>query len=174
MFVGEFTAKAEQIRYNLLEDRTVGFPRSYDRFHLSNVPGKVQAYRVPFRHKQNIDYIGGTYAWIIYASKITKTKKSSMFTSICLRNTPLWNSLDEFNNEYFVVNDADTLSKVAHLKCHRMPADPIWPMGNYIYLQRSTTKRLPLSSLLPRKSLHKWLIAFFFKMVLPCESEDRA
>ena len=60
MFVGEFTAKAEQIRYNLLEDRTVGSPRSYDRFHLSNVPGKVQAYRVPFRHKQNIDYIGGT------------------------------------------------------------------------------------------------------------------
>ena len=41
---GEVTAVAEEIRYGL-RDRPQRFPRTYDRVHLSNVPGKIYTWK---------------------------------------------------------------------------------------------------------------------------------
>ncbi|KAI9717305.1 MAG: hypothetical protein M1812_004832 [Candelaria pacifica] len=160
---GEFADVMEDIRYGILDHRSTGastedgslkFPHLYDRIYMSNIP----------------DYVGGHLTSFLYAIPVTKSTPTSYITSNCLRNPPLWDTVDDFNNECLLINDEDTLLKLTQVKL--VPgqelelASPL-PLASYISWQRLSTAPHPFSSLLPRADLNKWLYGLFFKLALP-------
>lgn len=115
--LGNITTVLEQIRFGVIgrrqrshadvdpnkaqgNDATIsegeGYPRVYDRIHLSNIP----------------DYIGGTLTSFLYALPLTYPGDSSFITSTCLRNPPRWKSEAHFHNEYIGLSAPSDLAKV--------------------------------------------------------------
>jgi len=76
------------------------YPQAYDRIHLSNVP----------------DYVGGTLSSSLYALPLTYPGKESYVTSSCLRNTPRFKKVVEFDNEYVTLSAPSDLVKTFQVR----------------------------------------------------------
>jgi hypothetical protein len=158
--VGDVTTVLEQIKYGVVGHRErrnpsethhqASYPEVYDRIHLSNVP----------------DYIGGTLTSHLYALQLTHPEPTSYVTSSCLLNTSRFNSIAEFDAEYFALYSDKDLEKVfrTRLKLNdNLPKHPVGPYNQWYHLNVSSEYK----DLMPRADLQTWLYRLFFKAILP-------
>lgn len=112
------------------------------------------------------EYMGGHLSTFLYAAPLLKPYSSSRITSVCLRNSATWDSLETFLSGYQAIPDVRTLKQLTQVEPVEIGRKP-WPMANY------TTYRLcgPLfrsfGELLPKKQFSKWFYALFFRLALP-------
>lgn len=113
----------------------------------------------------------------LYAIPITSSSPSAWITSNCLRNSGIWQEVEDFNNEYLVLHDSQEIQKlfqVVQVKKNnmsgmfggmfgRMLKSP-FPFGDYINWRRFCNIRFPFSVLLPRPSVQKWLLRLFLRV----------
>lgn len=114
---------------------------------------------------------------------VLKPRETSWLSSNCLRNSDKWKNIDDFNNEYLLVNDGLTMQRLtlASLVEDQLvfKADPEalnpYIMANYLNYQRDpTVTSVPFKELVPRAELERWLYAHFFKLALPVKRDLRA
>lgn len=101
---------------------------------------------------------------------LLKRNRSSVAQSNCLRNTPRWESMDEFVAEYQVtpVIADDTMLRQLTGVDIIYKGDPPMPLADYAYfLLAGPSLKQHFADLLSRKSLGRWLYAVFFKLALP-------
>ncbi len=113
---------------------------------------------------------------VLYAAPLLKSNKESYYSSTCLRNPAIWASMDDFNNEYMLINDYLTLCRLFQMKKINEPMARLFEFGpemfmlsDYIKWQYIRRKRFSFSSLVPKEALTKWLYALFFKFALPTD-----
>jgi hypothetical protein len=153
LIVDDLAAAMDNVRRSLIEGRDQTAPTVFDVVHLSNVP----------------DYIGGSFVTFVYGLKLLNNATTAKITATCLRNTGLWKSHEQFQSEYMIVNDFDTLFKLtqAQFMNRADERDSFFPMSGYMDWRRARMEAFPYELLLPRAELTRWLFAHFFKMALP-------
>ena len=116
---------------------------------------------------------------VLYAAPLLKSNEDSYYSSTCLRNPTIWSTMHNFNNEYMLINDYQTLYKLYQMKKIDDPmarlfaiGAEMFPVSNYTKWQYVRRKRFPFSSLLPKEAFTKWLHALFFKFALPTDRTD--
>ena len=62
------------------------------------------------------DYIGGPLTSFLFATPITKPGTTSAITANCLRNTPVWETLRQFYNEYLLVSEKEEIRQLMQVK----------------------------------------------------------
>ncbi|KAI1499416.1 hypothetical protein F5X99DRAFT_389871 [Biscogniauxia marginata] len=171
--VGDMAEVLERIRYGLLdrpnpmhtsrEKIEVDWPHKYHVVHLSNIP----------------DYVGGSLSSFLYAAPLLKEGTGTGLKSCVLRNTPQWNSTENFNAEHLLMYDHDLLLKHFSVKLAKsslekvlpgferfiMPLD--FPLVSYTTWERRHDEDPTVEQLLNRASLERWLHAHFLKLCLP-------
>ena len=87
--------------------------------------------------------------------------------------------MQDFNNEYMLINDYLTLMRLFQMKKTNDPMARLFESGpemfmlsDYIKWQYLRRKRFRFSSLLPKEALTKWLYSLFFKFALPTNRSD--
>ena len=113
---------------------------------------------------------------VLYAAPLLKSNKESYYSSTCLRNPAIWSTMHDFNNEYMLINDYQTLNKLFQMKIIDDPMAKLFEFGpemvllsDYTKWQYVRRKRFAFSSLLPKEAFTKWLYALFFKFALPTD-----
>lgn len=126
----------------------------------------------------------------LFAVPTLKSHKASFFTSKCLRQDGrTWKSLNHFNNEHCLLNDATSLEKAVQVKYGGNWDDPeqkheldtpmnaskeFMPSLDYQCWQKSTSSPNAYENLLSRSTLTKWLHAVLFKLALPAVRDTAA
>ena len=62
------------------------------------------------------DYIGGPLTSFLFATPITKPGTTSAVTANCLRNTPIWETLRQFYNEYLLVSEKEEIRQLMQVE----------------------------------------------------------
>ena len=113
---------------------------------------------------------------VLYAAPLLKSNENSYYSSTCLRNPAIWSTVHDFNNEYMLINDYQTLNKLFQMKRIDDPTAKLFNFGPEMFMFSDYTKwqyvgrrRFSFSSLLPKEALTKWLYALFFKFALPTD-----
>ncbi|KAK9772250.1 putative tetratricopeptide-like protein [Seiridium cardinale] len=168
--VGEMVEVFDKLRYDALEHRkgpAIGeldpakFPRQYHYIHMSNVP----------------DYVGGPLATFLAAPQLLRTCPGACLTSNILKNSPLFNTLEQFLAEYLLISDLSLVkshfglevadqSILKDLKTKNLP----FGLGaGYFPWKRSThgSERLNVEELMSRASLQGWVYGLLLKNLLP-------
>ncbi|WDK21941.1 tetratricopeptide [Colletotrichum graminicola] len=170
---GEMADTLERIRYDGFGHRSqkplkVGaidatkFPRQYDRIHMSNIP----------------DYVGGPLAALLYGGPLLREDRPSNLRFNNLLNPPMFETHDQFLTEYILMYDAkqvaDHFGLVKEKETGGVISNPIAKMiGNqfmtedYFIWSRSGSKKTPLSRLMTRPALEKWLHSHLLKICIP-------
>jgi hypothetical protein len=112
---------------------------------------------------------------------ILKKESYGMAVSNCLRNSPLWDSVEEFLAEYQLITDDDMLDKLTNVTIVHRGGGPM-PLADYTAYVCTSNMKAPGPSdhrhkfphLLPRTPFNKWLYGLFFKLALPfnCNIRD--
>jgi hypothetical protein len=105
---------------------------------------------------------------------ILKKESYGMAVSNCLRNSPLWDSVEEFLAEYQLITDDDMLDKLTNVTIVHRGGGPM-PLADYTAYVCTSNMKAPGPSdhrhkfphLLPRTPFNKWLYGLFFKLALP-------
>ena len=116
---------------------------------------------------------------VLYAAPLLKSNEESYYSSTCLRNPAIWPTVHDFNNEYMLINDYQTLYRLFQMKKTNDPMPKLFEFGpemfmlsDYIKWQYVRRKRFPFSYLLPKEAFTKWLYALFLKFALPTDRFD--
>ena len=125
------------------------------------------------------DYVGCNLFSFLYAVPLLKHHQASFVTARCLRNTPTWKSIESFNNESLMINDAERLFKLLQVTyagnfednngvCPPFwPLPPLWPLADYLKWCSPVRGAHSFGTLLPRAAFCNWLYGLFFKLALP-------
>ncbi|KAK4197909.1 tetratricopeptide [Triangularia verruculosa] len=180
VLVGEMLDVMDRIRWNCLDSRSrpcggidpSGFPKTYDRIHMSNIP----------------DYIGGPLSTGLHGRPLLGENKVTNLRFIILLNPPMFSGHEHLQSEYFLMYNDKIITDHFGLKRRPAEVDPgfasqlahMLSMSNIpggrnafaaeryiVWDQVPTRKLLPKKGLLPRSALEKWLYAHFLKICLP-------
>jgi hypothetical protein len=161
------TRALEGIRNGVIEDRPDGYPQSYDRIQLSNIP----------------DYVGGTLFTYIYVLPLLKDKSSSFALANNCRNEKMCHSIAAFKNEYTTLHtdrdlenllDGQTVSLTEIEDVLVKPGQTERPIRHY-YAYRQVKSSSSLSKPSTRENVEHWLHAMFLKIAVPvctCQIRD--
>ena len=94
----------------------------------------------------------------------------AFITSVCLRNTANWDSVDHFNADYIGLPDRDMLFKLFRVLV-KYGGDNFMPLADYTIYGGLPPIKWPFEHLVPRPKLNKWLFALFFRLALPIERD---
>ena len=113
---------------------------------------------------------------VLYAAPLLKSNEESYYSFTCLRNPGIWSTMQDFNNEYMLINDYHTLNRLFQIKRSDDHMERLFESGlgmfmfsDYTKWQYVRRKPFPFSYLLPKEALTKWLYALFFKFALPTD-----
>ncbi|KAF2418776.1 hypothetical protein EJ08DRAFT_739021 [Tothia fuscella] len=169
--VGEVTQIVDQItnRIGCRSAQSQGgatrdYPHVYQVVHLSNVP----------------DYVGGHLTSFLHAFPILQNAACpGTIKSTCLRNSLVWKSLADFDNEYLLTGTTRmqgsavySLFRVKPPTKAPEPGDPV-SLAEYHEWTRFDEKRIEFSAKATpaRESLERWLYAIFLKSALPVQQD---
>ena len=89
-------------------------------------------------------------------------------TANCLRNSTLWNKVEDYLTEYSLITDSLMLHKLMQAKFHSLaPAMAMTPLAFNTIFKHSALEKHGFSSLLTRVEFRKWFYALFFRIALP-------
>ena len=120
------------------------------------------------------DYWGGHLSTFLYAMPILKKESYGLAVSNCLRNSPMWDTVEDFLAEYQLITDEEMLDKLTNVTITHHGGGPM-PLADYTAYVNTSNMKSPTNSdhrhkfphLLPRAPFNKWLYGLFFKLALP-------
>ncbi|KAK7020202.1 hypothetical protein VNI00_017815 [Paramarasmius palmivorus] len=131
-------------------ERPQGFPRTYTRMWLSNIP----------------DYVGGPFAISLYTLPSLETTESTSVAGNCLMNTGIWQPGGEqyvFHHTHLSCKDYDRFlgGRIITMK-------PDFGVTEYAHGLQSFP--LPLCRLPSRAETHSWLTRVLLGLLAPCKA----
>lgn len=97
----------------------------------------------------------------------------AFITSVCLRNSSTWSSVDHFNAEYIALPDRDMLLKLFRVLV-KYEGDGFMPLLDYTSYGALPPIKWPFEHLISRPKLKRWLFALFFRLAIPMERDTNA